>query len=153
MIKAKRTYSIVFFFIKFNLFFCSNSIACLHLKGRLHKRKPIKEISKDTQSVPCGFYYTWDMDDNQSKRKGDRSLLGLGDFVMFNFMLLSVLNPLSSIATNISITIGHIIAVQIGQEVTHRLGILYNQYDQPALPLSVITFSIYAFLLDFFLEY
>jgi hypothetical protein len=122
------------------------------MKGRLYKKKLIKKISKDKQSVPCGFYYTWDVDETQSYKNDDLLALGLGDFVMFNFMLLLILNPLFSIAANICITIGHIIAVQIGQEITHRLGILYNQYEQPGLPLSVITFSIYTMLLNFFLE-
>jgi hypothetical protein len=123
------------------------------VKGRLYKTKPFKKISKDIPTVPCGFYYTWDVDDSQSYKNGDRAALGLGDFVSFNFMLLLVLNPLSSIAANICITIGHIIAVQIGQQITHRLAILYNQCGPPALPLSLITFSIYAMLLDFSLKY
>jgi hypothetical protein len=72
---------------------------------------------------------------------------------MFNFMLLLVLNPLSSIITNTCIAIGYIIAVQIGQVITHQLGILYNQYNQPGLPLPVITVSIYAILLNFFVQY
>ncbi len=120
------------------------------MKGRLYKRKPFKKISKDVPSVPCGFYYTWDVYDNRSYRHGDRSALGLGDFVMFNVMLLFVLNPLLSIIANICIAIGHVIAIQIGQRITHRLGIRYNQYSQPGLPLPAITFSIYAMLLYFF---
>ena len=72
---------------------------------------------------------------------------------MFNFMLLLVLNPLLSLRTNIFIFLGHIIAVHIGQEGTRQLGIIYQQSIQPALPLSVITFSTYALFLYSFLQY
>ncbi len=110
-------------------------------------------MSKDIRSFPCGFYYTWDVHDNRSYRHGDRSALGLGDFVMFNIMLLFVLNPLLSIIANICITIAHVIAIQIGQRITYLLGIRYNQCSQPGLPLPAITFSIYAMLLYFFFQY
>lgn len=72
---------------------------------------------------------------------------------MFNFMLLLVLNPSSSLRTNLFILLGHIIAVHIGHEGTRQLGIIYQQSTQPALPLSVITFSTYALLLYPFLQY
>ena len=66
---------------------------------------------------------------------------------MFNLMLLLILDPLSSIGRNICVAIGHIITVQIGQMATHRLGIRYNQNDRPALPMPVLTFSLYAVLI------
>ncbi len=68
-------------------------------------------------------------------------------------MLLLILSPVSSMTIKVYITIGHIIAIQIGQEATHRFGRFYNYYIQPALPLPVIFFSLYAILLNTFIEY
>lgn len=117
------------------------------------RRKRRTRNLKIAQSSRCECYNTWDLDQHQSNRRITRLSLGLGDFLMFNFMLLLVLNPLLSLRTNIFIFLGHIIAVHIGQEGTRQLGIIYQQSIQPALPLPVITFSTYALFLYSFLQY
>lgn len=63
-------------------------------------------------------------------------------------MLLLILPPLSSLKTKLYITIGYIIAVQVGQEISDQIGLIYNQYVQPALPLPVIVVSLYTILLN-----
>jgi hypothetical protein len=121
----------------------------------MENRRILDKLSTDGKPSLFGSYHTWnfDDDDDESDQKNNRATLGLGDFQIFNLMLLLILSPVSSMTTKIYITIGHIIAIQIGQEATDRLGRFYNQYLQPALPLPVIFFSLYAILLNTFVEY
>jgi len=98
-----------------------------------------------------GFYYNWNFDDNESDQK--RECLGLGDFGVYNCMLLFVLPPMSSMTTKICIVIGHIIAVQIGREATDRIAILSKNSTQPAVPLPVVTVSLYFIFLNTIIEY
>ncbi|UJR37449.1 hypothetical protein I4U23_030152 [Adineta vaga] len=99
------------------------------------------------------FYDVWNFDDIESDQTYDRAFLGLGDFTVFNFMLLLILPPSSSTITKIYITIGHIIVVQIAQELTDELSSIYNQSAQPGVPLPVIFVSLYFILLNIFIEY
>lgn len=129
---------------------------CLHPAGYLYISQTIEKLSNDDISeqsnndplVPVELYVTWNPDENELDQKGDHRSLGLGDFFIFNLMLLSVLPPLSSMKIQICVVIGHIIAVQIGHEVTHQLGRLCNQWIQPAVPVPVISVSLYAILLQ-----
>jgi hypothetical protein len=119
----------------------------------MENRRILDELSTNDIPSLIGFYHNWNFDDDdESDQKNNRESLGLGDFQIFNLMLLLILSPVSSMTTKIYITIGHIIAIQIGQEATDRLGRFYNQCLQPALPLPVIFFSLYAILLNTFVE-
>ncbi|CAF1072782.1 unnamed protein product [Rotaria magnacalcarata] len=113
----------------------------------------MNELSTDGKPSLIGFYYSWNFDDNESDQSDSRACLGLGDFAIFNFMLLLILPPLSSMRTKVYITIGHIIAVQIGQELTNQVEWMHNQWVQPGVPLPVIVVSFYAILLNTFIEY
>ncbi len=135
------------------LLFFLNRIYCLHPKYHTENTRLLGELYIDDTPSLIGFYYTWDFDDDESNQENNRASLGLGDFFIFNHMLLLVLSSASSITTKAYITIGHIIAIQIGQEVAFRLGSFYNQYTLPAVPLPVIFFSLYAILLNVFIEY
>ena len=143
------------------LHFSLNSFCCLHPNGLLNDTRINNELSSDdppkllNDDLPTRsqFYYVWNSDNTEPGEKDIRASLGLGDFFIFNLMLLTVLPSLSSMTTKVCVTIGHIIAVQIGQEATFQLGCLYNQCTQPALPLPVVAVSIYAILLNSFIEY
>jgi hypothetical protein len=100
-----------------------------------------------------GFYYSWTFDDNESDEEDIRACLGLGDSVMFDFMLLLILPPFSSMKEKLYITIGHIIAVQIGRQIVDKLSGIYNQCVLPDTPLPVIVVSLYAVLLNTYIEY
>jgi len=125
----------------------------LHPKNHVHNTRILNELSTDGKPSLIGFYYSWNFDDNESDQTDYRACLGLGDFAMFNFMLLLILPPLSSTKTKLYITIGHIIAVQIGQEITNQLECIYKQWVQPGVPLPLIVVSLYAILLNTFIEY
>jgi hypothetical protein len=100
----------------------------------------------------AGFYYTWDLDDDELDEQDEFRCLGLGDFHMFNLMLLSILPSLASMTTKMCITIGYLIAVQIGREASNKLSHLYNQSGYPGLPIPVIMVSLYTILLNAFIE-
>ena len=111
-----------------------------------------QELSNNELSIPVRFYVTWDPNENGPNLQDDYACLGLDDFFFYNLMLLCVLPPLSSLEVQIYVLIGHIIAVQIGQEATHQLGRLFKQWDQPALPLPVMVVTLYAVVLQLFLR-
>jgi len=72
-------------------------------------------------------------------------LLGLGDFIFYNLMILFILSPLSSIEIKICVGIGCIIFIEI-----IRFDRFWNKIKaRPGLPLSVITYTI---LIDLFIK-
>jgi hypothetical protein len=101
-----------------------------------------------TQSRKCssGFYYTKGV--NKWKKGG---LLGCGDFLVYNILVLFALPPSSSLITKICVTFGSIISVQIGSLLTYLLRRLAKKYSAPGVPLPIITVSIYLFILDLFM--
>lgn len=91
----------------------------------------LAELSNKDSSIPLAYYLTWNPDENERDVKGDHASLRLDDFFIFNFTLLSVLPPLLPLTVQVYVLIGHIIAVQIGQEATYQLGRLFKQWRQP----------------------
>lgn len=136
----------------FTIFFLNRGL-CLHYDGSFYNGKLFEELSKTDGQIPFGLYYTWDPDDNESNEEGYEAYLGHGDLYIYNLMFLSILPPLSSIITKIFVTIGYIIAVQIGYEATRQFDRLYGRSGFPGVPLPVIMISIYAVILDVFIEY
>jgi hypothetical protein len=122
----------------------------LHPKNHVHNTRILDELLiGDTPSL-IGFYHFWNFDDDESDERNSHACFGLCDFAVFSFMLLLILPPLSSMRTKVYITIGHIIAVQIGQEVTDLLKHHYHEWVQPAVPLPIIAVSLYGILLNTF---
>ena len=129
------------FSIQLNIFISSYNITYLYVEQRWKsKRKNLKSA----QVSRCEYYHIWNVDEHQSNGRIKRLVLGLGDFLMFSFMLLLVLNPLLSLRTNIWIFLGHIIAVHVGHEGKRQLGIICRQAIQPAL-LDIRSFLLFLF--------
>jgi hypothetical protein len=80
------------------------------------------------------------------------SVLGLGDFELYNLMVLFVLSPLLSIEMKIYVGIGCMIFIQIGYVAGTLLAKFYEIIVIPAVPLPVIMFSAYMILLNVFME-
>ncbi len=81
---------------------------------------------------------------------GDKynTAMGLADFLIYDLLLLLVLSPLFSMTIKILVTLGCIVCVQVGNVGTAIIfGRLWKNYAVPALPLPVITFSIYTLIL------
>jgi hypothetical protein len=143
------------------LSFSLNSFDCLHPGGFLNTIITIDEVPKDDSMklssnivlAPPEAYYTHYPSDNETDQNKSCASLGLGDFFIFNLMLLTIQPCSSSIITKICITIVHIIAVQLGQEGTNWLGRLYGVSSKPAVSLSFIMVSIYAIVLNSFIDY
>ncbi|CAF1413848.1 unnamed protein product [Rotaria magnacalcarata] len=136
------------------IFALADIIYCLHPRYHIESSRILDELSTDGTPSLVGFYYTWNFDDDELvDRKNNRSSLGIGDFLIFNLMLLLIVPSGSSMTTKVCIAIGHIIAIQIGQIATSWFGCYFNQYLLPALPLPVVCFSLYAILLNAFVQY
>ncbi|CAF3351740.1 unnamed protein product [Rotaria socialis] len=130
-------------------------IYCLHTKCHNESSRVLDELSTGgIASSIIGFCYTWNFDDNETDQtQNNRASLGTSDFLILNLMLLLILPPVSSMATKVYVAIGHIIAIQIGQKRTSRFGCSFNQYLLSALPLPVFFSSLYAILLNAFVQY
>ncbi|CAF3513389.1 unnamed protein product [Rotaria socialis] len=136
------------------IFALADIIYCLHPRYHIESSRILDELSTDGTPSLVGFYYTLNFDDDELvDRKNNRSSLGIGDFLIFNLMLLLIVPSGSSMITKVCIAIGHIIAIQIGQIATSWFGCYFNQYLLPALPLPVACFSLYAILLNAFVQY
>jgi hypothetical protein len=134
----------------------------------LHHRGYAYGIFKNgfSKSPIPGFFYTYDVDDiEKNKRKfkneefvddekylpethNDVECLGLGDFFTFDLMILFILQPQWSIITKIFVVIGCIISIQAGQCGTLLFAQVWQLTGFPALPFSVVTFSLYTLILN-----
>jgi len=74
--------------------------------------------------------------------------LGLGDFYDFNLMILIILQVQWSFLTRLFVVLGCIISIQVGYCGTVYMNKLWPINTSPALPFSVVTFSIYVIILD-----
>jgi len=126
---------------------------CLHPNGRFYNLNLPEELLKTDLQIPTGVYSTWDLDDNELEEETEQRIVGHGDFYFYNLMLLLILPPLSSMTTKVLVTIGYIIIVHICSETTFRLGFLYNKHNLPGVPLPVAVVTMYAIILDIFIEY
>ncbi|UJR17919.1 hypothetical protein I4U23_004818 [Adineta vaga] len=146
--------------VYFWMFSIRDIFQCLHPEGAYYSSKTIEDsppvdtsdLTNDDTSRPAQYYITWNPNENILHVKGDNACLGLDDFFILNLMLLSIVPSLSSITVQICVFIGHVIAVQIGQEATYQLGRLFQQLDQPAAPLPAIMVSLYSIILKSFLS-
>ncbi len=134
------------------------SIICLHTNGRL--RKIFLYASYDY--TPPGFYYPFDFEDiaiNKDNSTGDNvnndeiafnginvgyPSLGAGDFLVFNFMSLLIIDPLWPITTKLYVFVGCIVSIQIGHFIMRIVQFCWREPCMPTLPFAVITFSTYA---------
>jgi hypothetical protein len=140
--------------------FLLNSFACLYRCKYIDTALTNDNISEVNSSELVNddlwdysnVYYTSNFD-NEEVNVDNTEYIGLGDFYMYNLMLLTILPRLSSLRTKVYVLIGHIIAVQMGLKLTDQLGCRYDQRIRPALPLPVIAVSFYAFLLKNYIEY
>ena len=54
--------------------------------------------------------------------------------------------------TQTCVAIGHIITIQIGKAAARELATDYGYQSWPALPLPIVAVSLYALVLDVFIE-
>jgi hypothetical protein len=79
----------------------------------------------------------------------DDAILGFADFLLYDILLLLILSLPLSMTIKILVTHGCIISVQVGYFVAIEIFEMMWEIDGiPALPLSIITFSIYILVLD-----
>ncbi len=123
-----------------------------------------------SNSSPSILYHTCNIDDIYNKRanvndddddddfendtnaKGHLNMDKFNYFV-FNQMVLFIFLPAWSMITKILVVCGCIIAIQFGLCGTIYLYQLWKLPCLPGLPLPVITFSIYAMILNVIMKY
>jgi hypothetical protein len=110
---------------------------CLHHRGWLYRSPSTRK-----KCLP-GCYYVKGIDKWKQSR-----VLGLGDFLIYNILVLISIPPSTSLIIKICVAFGTLVSVQIGHLLTHRLQHLMKIALTPAVPLLVITASIYIFLVD-----
>jgi hypothetical protein len=98
--------------------------------------------------LPPGLYITHELDHDDDDDSFES--IGIGDFVIYNWMLLFILPPFISIQEKILVLIGHIISVQMGCWMTSSLGHYWKTNRLPAVPCSVVCVSLYALVIDHF---
>ena len=139
-------------FLGIKLFFPLYRFDCLHPRGYLYDG--ISSVPRDDalNCIEC-YYCTGEPDENgHIERSENVSWLGLGDFLFYNLMLLWILPPLSSVTTQTCVAIGHIITIQIGEAIARELATHYRYRSWPALPVPIVAVSLYALVLDAFVE-
>ena len=131
----------VFIFLLEFLFYFSYT--CLHYDGELYDPGWTHQTFSERRKCCSRLYYTKGV--NKWNMGGS---LGGGDFLVYNTLVLFTLPSSSSLITKICVTFGSIVCVQIGSLLTYLLQRLAKKYSSPGVPLSVITVSVYLFILD-----
>ena len=91
-----------------------------------------------------GVYYPREDQTNDARF----SALGLGDFLVYNLMVLLPSFPLASMSTRLWILCGSIVSIHIGNAGTVALERLWKLNSMPGLPFPVVTFSAYTLFLS-----
>ncbi len=142
----------------------------MHPHGRIHNM-----FKNWTGELPLSrLFYAYDVDDFKEERRKvkDKAFvndgkhfhksksngkiktyeigasLGLGDFADFNLMVLFILQVQWSFLTRLLVVLGCIISVQVGYCGTSYMKKLWSINDSPGLPFPVVTFSMYAIIVD-----
>jgi hypothetical protein len=137
---------ILFFNIMLTCFF---SYACLHINGLYYNLRSPKKSKADVFSV----YLPYDSEDSDEDDENPKTCLGLGDFIVFNLMILFIIYSAWSMITKTFVAFGCIISIQIGDHVTGLIGQMWHVRVMPGLPCSVISFSLYTIIVDFIMNY
>ena len=120
-----------------------SSVLCLHPRGWLR----ILSNREAKLGIPLGYvdpYYTG----IGGEREG--ASLGLGDFVVYNLMVLLALSPsLSSpMVVQLWTAVGAMISIEIGYLTMVWIQWGYQLIVLPGVPLPVVTYTTYVLLLD-----
>ncbi|CAF3261115.1 unnamed protein product [Rotaria sp. Silwood2] len=116
---------------------------CLHHRGHLYSPWLMFRRLVKRKKPLNGAYYVLGMD------KWEKSaLLGLGDFYVYNILMLLVIPQSASMSLKVCVTLGSIISVQVGQLLTNYLQCLFKVRLAPGVPFPVMMVSLYTLLLD-----
>lgn len=97
---------------------------------------------------PPGYYYPYDVNDDDDFTNENCLSLGIGDFLFFNLMILSIQSSFWLLTTKIYILVGSIIIIQIGHCSMRIVQRLWNESSMPTLPFCIIPFSAYVIIVE-----
>jgi hypothetical protein len=136
---------VVRFLLKFFCIICSLSFSfvCLHHQGRLYDSHSTNETFVPTKKYHKRVYYVEGAD-----KWNTSASLDFGEFFVYNMLVLLVLPPSSSIITQICVTFGSIISIQVGCFLTDWLCYLVGNFSAPRIPIPVIMVSLHIWILN-----
>ncbi len=70
------------------ILFCS--VACLHFNGRFYETF----LQYQSKVVIPDAYFSYDIEDNEEDDGNSKESLGLGDFTVYNLMILFIMRPI-----------------------------------------------------------
>jgi hypothetical protein len=103
--------------------------------------------------IPPDTYFTHDIGDKKDDNDNTQGWIGLGDFTVYNLMILCIMNPVWSTTTQIFVAFGCIVCMQVGNYSTKLLSEIWDERIMPGLPCPVVSFSIYIIIIDFIMNY
>ena len=108
-------------------------------------------VSSDYPTTPRGFYCDYDFNEWIEDMENEDTyfpMIGLGDFLFFDLLLLFVVPFNSSIITKGCIAFICIIVVQFGNLCTRYMGRFTYSESMPGLPFPTVFVTTFAVVLD-----
>jgi hypothetical protein len=118
-----------------------------HGRFRILGKKMSDELSQSNCSTfPPFCYYSHDIEDEIEIT--EFQMIGGGDFMKYDCLLLWLLTPFLSLKIQLFILFGFILCIQIGIYLTIWIASRLKETNIPGTPIPVIVISIYAFVLS-----
>ncbi len=119
-----------------------------HGRFRILTETTWKEFAKSKYSTfPPFCYYSHDIEDEVDAIKGFQ-MIGGGDLMKYNWLLLWLLSPLMSFKIQLYILFGFIICIQVGIHLSNWIATHLKVKGIPGTPIPVILISTYAIIID-----
>jgi hypothetical protein len=99
-------------------------------------------------TFPPFCYYSHDIEDEIDAKIKELQIIGGGDFMQYNWLLLWLLPPLVSLKIQLYILFGFIICIQIGIHLMIWIGTRLGVECMPDTPIPLIVVSIYGIIID-----
>lgn len=105
----------------------------------------LDNYSYEYASLPPDFYITHELEYDDTLKS-----VGMGDFIVDNWMLLFIMPPFISNEEKFLVLIGHVVSVQKGFWLSRSLGRYWASALLPGVPCPVVFVSLYALVVDHF---
>jgi len=109
-------------------------------------------LESNYATFPPFCYYSHDIEDEIDATIKELQIIGGGDFIQYNWLLLWLLPPLVSLKIQLYILLGFIICIQIGIHFTIWIGTHLKVKTMPGTPIPVIVISTYAIIIDVIIQ-
>ena len=121
----------------------------MHPRGRyriLIEKMGAEFAKPKCSTFPPFCYYSHDIE-NETDSIKEFQIIGGGDFLNHNWLLLWLLPPAASLRIQLYILFGFIICIQIGIRVTIWIGTRLKWAAMPGIPIPIVVISTYAIII------